>query len=345
LPSSTTHHPSLCQSENPSEASKFSAQAFEVLGDFAIAQSFNEELFGSPFGRAMRKYALAIITSESDALSPNVCFADPIKVGPITPIHENSWNDADTVTISICNKWIHIIDRSLTIWNLLRRMGPLFVTRTETFLPRDFDEMWRDADQVLWKAAADWDRPNQPGRLATEFGLVDPADPRRPTFTEDIFRLLEAELAKQEKAAMPSVVPTPQPFVGSIPVTPSSKSTVQSGHAYLVASKEVHPRTKVKTRSTPTVDAGTEEDDPSARENVEDEEPILPIALPAEYKLGKRHLKVCTIFKNVDLLRTDDSQIFQRILDDGTGNTDENNTKKGQLKWHDFEKVDHPLFG
>jgi hypothetical protein len=54
---------------------------------------------------------------------------------------------------------------------------------------------------------------------------------------------------------------------------------------------------------------------------------------------------VCTIFKNVDLLRTDDSQIFQRILDDGTGNTDENNTKKGQLKWHDFEKVDHPLFG
>lgn len=291
MSSRTIHHPSLFQSENPSEASKFSAEAFEVLGDFAIAQSFDEELFGSPFGRAMRKYALAINTSESDALSPQVCFADPIKVGPITPIHENAWNDADTVTISICNKWLHIVDRSLTIWNLLRRMGPLFVTRTETFLPQDFDEMWRDADQVLWKAAADWDRPNQSGQLATEFGLVDPADPRRPTFTEDIFELLEAELAKQERA---TIVPTPQSFVDSIPVTPSAKSTAQSGHAYLAASKDVQPRTKVKTRSTPTMDAGTEEDDPSAGENVEDEEP-LPIALPAEYKLGKRHLKVGTI--------------------------------------------------
>jgi hypothetical protein len=266
-----------------------------VLGDFAIAQSFNEELFGSPFGRAMRKYALTINTSESDALSTHGCFVDPIKIGPITPIHENSWNDADTVTISICNKWLHIIDRSLTIWTLLRRMGPLFVTRTETFLPRDFDEMWRDADQVLWEAAKSWDRPNEPGRLATEFGLVDPADPRRPTFTEDIFRLLEAELANQRMAAMPSVIPTPQPFVGSIPVAPSAESIAQSGHAYLAANKEAQPKKKMKTRSAPAIDTETEEDDPSAGENVEVEE-ALPVALPTEYKLGKRYLKVCTTF-------------------------------------------------
>ncbi|KIM92385.1 hypothetical protein PILCRDRAFT_428 [Piloderma croceum F 1598] len=115
--------------------------------------------------------------------------------------------------------------------------------------------------KVLWKAAADWDRPNRPRRLATEFGLVDPADPRRPTFTEDIFRLLHAELAKQERAAMPSVVPTPQLLGDSILITLSTESTAQSGHVYLAARKEVQPRTKVKTRSAPSMDARTEEDE------------------------------------------------------------------------------------
>jgi hypothetical protein len=124
---------------------------------------------------------------------------------------------------------------------------------------------------------------------------VDPADPRRPTFTEDIFKLLEAELANQKTAALPSVIPTPHPFVSSTPVAPSAESTAQSGHAYLTANKEAQPKKKMKTRSAPAENTETKKDDPSAGETVEVEE-ALPIALPTEYKLGRRYLKVCTTF-------------------------------------------------
>jgi hypothetical protein len=80
------------------------------------------------------------------------------------------------------------------------------------------------------------------------------------------------------------------------------------------------------------VDVETEGDDPSG-ETVEDQEP-LPIALLTEYTLSKRHLSrasKCVPFISADLLRTDGSQVFQRVLDDGRDNADEDN-KKGQLK-------------
>ena len=165
---------------------------------------------------------------------------DPIKIRHITPIYKNCWNDADTVSPFVmggfmsfttpllyrtyCGTW------ALCSWPIQKLSYLETSMRCGVMLTKSFGKLWK---------------------AGIEFGLVDPADPRQPTFTKDIFKLLEAEIASQKMAAWPSVIPTLQPLISSTPVAPSSKSVMQSGYVYLMASREMQPKKKNENSEHP----------------------------------------------------------------------------------------------
>jgi len=140
----------------------------------------------------------------------------------------------------------------------------------------------------LWDVAKNFDRQDDPGRVAKEFGLIDPNDPEKPTYTNDVFKLLEA---RSQTAAISPVAPKPSPFVDGFPVATLNDSTVKSGHAFVSESEYSKPKEKPKTRGTAISD--TAED--GVEEGIDDDEEdsqSFPDVLPAQFKLGKRLMKV-----------------------------------------------------
>jgi hypothetical protein len=142
----------------------------------------------------------------------------------------------------------------------------------------------------MWEAAKGLDNPRQQGRVAKVFGLVDPHDGNRPTFTEYIFKSLEPSKHRIEASSTPAPAPPPPTYVESIPTTTPPESAAKSGHAYLNEIHESRPKSKKKTKGIATLDNPNEEPEPDdiELEGLES----FPVALPTYFKLGKRLLKV-----------------------------------------------------
>ena len=255
-----------------------------------IVHEFNTQVFGSSFGKELRLHAFSITNKPEFAAEK--CFADPEK-NLSSFLHHHFWSDARDVTTLFCNSWVDLNYKALSVLQPLSRALIAFESGDRSFVA-DFDEMWRQADQFLWKSAKSLDRPDEPGGVAKRLGLVDPDDPERPTYTNDILKLLDTLRARRQARSIAVTPATPRPSVGLIPVATSTDSSVRSGHAFLAESKDSKPKKKAKTHGIATVDepAVTEE---VTDENDDDEEnQCFPEVLPLHFKLGKRLMKVFT---------------------------------------------------
>lgn len=166
------------------------------------------------------------------------------------------------------------------------------------------DIMWIEVDAAMMAMASTLDRDgaDNKGRVAKAFGLLNPKDPNRPMTNKYLFRsyIPQEEMPRFEEVVEEVVTPTSvtSPSLGrdapSIPVAAPSETMAKSGHAYVseMVKEAGLSKEKVKTRKGPSVgvvaanDPGEDELDEAERLE------SLPDVLPAQYKLGKKVMKV-----------------------------------------------------
>jgi hypothetical protein len=245
----------------------------------------------SPFVQELLKYVHALDKSGFDQpdFLPQTCFMNPVNFDWKTDGRlDKEWGNAGEVMFFMGQAWSRVM-RSLSMmdaWRLGHSMGDSLM------VPLTIDATWFATDQFLWEAAKKLDRPGQPGRVAKEFGLINPNDPNRPTFTEFIFQSLDPRNTKTEAAKKPD--PAPSPYEETIPMAAPTDSVARSGHAFLSEKQNSIPKDKAKTRGK---DGMTER---VVTENPEDDgdndQSSLPDSLPTGFKMGKKALKARVSF-------------------------------------------------
>ena len=127
-------HFCLVKTEDPSQASKFSQEAFDAIRDIAIgtcvslfsahmdltiakkkkAQEFHAQVYDSPFRQQLCKYAHSFDTLEHNKpdFLPQVAFMDPAKIQPLRTHLTAHWGDASTIIKHCSQSWV------LTTWSL-----------------------------------------------------------------------------------------------------------------------------------------------------------------------------------------------------------------------------------
>ncbi|KAJ7084171.1 hypothetical protein C8R43DRAFT_318962 [Mycena crocata] len=306
-------------SEDPSQAKNFSAAVFDAMGDVAATNEFVSQFADTPFGNRLTEYAAALESTATDVkgMRSIIYFMDPQK---LSRAKVEYWDKAGEVNRSIREMqeaW------STKVWEL--SVDPLLQWVEDTQGPNGlhesmviplplFNNMWAGVDTYLWARAKSLERPGEQGRVAREFGLFDPADPKRPMASEYLLRSLDPEMGVPVKAQT-----TPAPYVQNIPVAGPGDSIVKSGYAYvssLLGGSGSKEKEKVKTRGTVVAEEEEEMDG-----DTEEAAPTLPEVLPTEFKIGKKVLK-----------------LFHRVLEPPEEEK-ENAPAKGQVRWGDFENA------
>ncbi|KAJ7222193.1 hypothetical protein GGX14DRAFT_388026 [Mycena pura] len=302
-------------SDNPVEANKFSAEVFDAMGDLAAAYDFIDQFDTTPFGNRLIQYASALEAQTVDhkQMRSIIYFMDPDKLPKAA---EEYWDRAGEVSRSIREMegvW------SREAWKMSVEPLLLFIQLQQG--PRGFDgsvviplplfnDMWGRVDDYLWNTAKKFDRKGEEGRVAKEFGLFNPADPKRPMASEFLLRSLDPELGLPMRPKT-----TPAPYVQNIPVAGPGDSIVQSGYTYVTGLfSGTAPKEKVKTRGEASAEEAPEDEEAEERR-------VLPEVLPSEFKIGKKVLK-----------------LFHRILEPPEDEK-EDAPKKGQVRWGDFENA------
>ncbi|KAJ6591621.1 hypothetical protein DFH09DRAFT_1137538 [Mycena vulgaris] len=292
----------------PLEANKFSAEAFNEIGDYAIIHEFRVELSDSPFGQQLQKYAAL---KEASRLSdPNFeAEASFVNVAQL-PAEERIPHDFSTACVlsrAIASRWLNVITQQ----SMREFMPQMFLC-----IPSAVDAMWQNTDRNLWAMSKILDKRGS-SRVAKRFGLIDPYDPDRPTFTG--FISSRRNLSRVQLRIQPATTPAPARAAPLIPVAGPRDTGVQSGHAYVVEKKGSAPKEKKKTKAALQSIAPDPEED-----NIDGvPEPEYPDVLPVEFKIGKKVMK-----------------IFHRILEDDPDDDSTNpDQKKGQVRWGDFERA------
>ncbi|KAF7353780.1 Regulation of transcription from pol ii promoter-related protein [Mycena venus] len=307
-----------CLDQDPTEAKKFSNEAFQELGDLATAHEFKAQMIDSAFGQRLMEFAESKDKQclEDPNFLPNATFIDPSKIHWVER-NSNDWSYARTVCRAVGNSWLVTTNRM--------SMGPFFVlclpsSPGQERLPFVFDEGWRTIDTALWEFSRALDRSNDKGTVAKKFGLFDPTDPERPTCMKALYkqvRVLSERLRPQSAPVSQSSANVPpaksQPIV-------ASPTVAASGHAYLSNTQHLRAKEKVKTRGGAPVEVPVDIDVADEEEGEE----ILPDFLPQDFKIGKKLLKVFhRILQAPDLPETDNDQ----------------GPRLGQIRWAEFERA------
>lgn len=190
-------------------------------------------------------------------------------------------HDFSTVCVlgrAVAEKWLDIVTQQ-SMWN--------FMPQIFLHTPSVVDAMWQHTDRNLWSAAKMLDKRGSPGAVAKRFGLVNPDDHNKVTFTGFLSNLRNPPAAPL--LVQPATKPTSAYTAPSIPVAGPTGTGVQSGHAYAAQNKATLPKEKIKKKATQpdsvTLDAEKEE---------EIDEPDYPDVLPVEFKIGKKVMKANT---------------------------------------------------
>ncbi|KAJ7091324.1 hypothetical protein B0H15DRAFT_835479 [Mycena belliarum] len=296
--------------EYPEEANKFSAEAFNEIGDYAIIHEFRAELCDSPFGQQLQKYAATkeATTARDPDFQAEASFVDIAKL----PAEERIPHDFSTACVlsrAIVSRWLGIITQQ-SMWN--------FMPQIFLFIPNVVDAMWQNTDRNLWAAAKMLDKPGSSGAVAKRFGLINPDDPSRPTFQGFLSNLRNPP--RVPLLLKPATTPAPVRTAPPLSVPGERDTSVQSGHAYVAENINTLPKEKIKTKAARVESAVSEE---IGEEDDEAPEPEYPDVLPIEFKIGKKVMK-----------------IFHRILeDDPKDDSTDSGQKKGQVRWGDFERA------
>ncbi|EIM87872.1 uncharacterized protein STEHIDRAFT_138418, partial [Stereum hirsutum FP-91666 SS1] len=314
--------------EDPSSASRFNAEAFDEMGDFAVLSEFVTNAWQSAFGQNLTSRVMPLLASSPAALMSMPAFADQIFwIRPDAVKYEQDhraayqlpWGHVSKLTRAQMETWRR------PIWNNFS-IQQLAVMEQDPRVPPEMfnltcDHMWLEWDTFMWRLAQSMDKPDAPGAIAKRLGLFDPQSSDRLKFSKWFFPDLDP--TRGEVKLLPATTPAPprsRPYVETIPVATPTESTAKSGHAYASEAQGDGPKTKVKTRK-----ATTEAEAPAVVEPelVEDRMENLPDFLPPRWTLGKKIMK-----------------IFHRILevDEDTASVDASQ-QKGQIRWGDFERA------
>ncbi|KAJ7115916.1 hypothetical protein C8R44DRAFT_880319 [Mycena epipterygia] len=202
--------------QSPSEAKKFSAEAFNEIGDYAIIHEFRTELWISPFGQQLQEYAAS---KEATRLSdPNfegeASFVDVAKL----PAEERTAYDFSTACVlsrAIAYKWLEIVSQQSLRW---------FIPQITLLIPSAVDEMWQNTDRNLWAASKMLDKRGSAGAVAKRFGLINPDEPNRLTFAGFLFNLRNPPQVPFR--IQPATTPAPARTAPSIPVAGPRDPTI-----------------------------------------------------------------------------------------------------------------------
>ncbi|KAF8191564.1 hypothetical protein K438DRAFT_1590942 [Mycena galopus ATCC 62051] len=310
-----------CLGLDPNEATKFSTEAYQELGDIAIVDEFRLQMYESAFGQRLVQFAKSKDQHcrEDPSFLPNTTFMDPAKLLWLER-NSNDWTYARTISRSVGNSWLDVTN-GIIMSGFFMRCIPWPSSPEREILPFMLDGMWFTVDSILWKCSTEFDRKGCMGTVGKKFGLFHPADPDRPSAMKVILQKVGAFLSERGQLRIePNEIPRPP--AASTPTQAAVKPTVAaSGHAYVSETQHLRAKEKAKTRGTAVQVAETDTD---AMSTVEEEE-ILPEVLPNDFKLGKKILKV-----------------FHRILqapDMPEANESDDGPKMGQIRWGDFERA------
>ncbi|VDB83236.1 unnamed protein product [Peniophora sp. CBMAI 1063] len=324
---------------------RFSAEAYEFMGDFAIVQEFIANVYDSPWGETLRKHAEIIMSQCPDQeIVKRLAF---MQLGPDSPSPVRArykYGKASSVSEDQLVRWKEAREPDAIYF------GPEFGNKVNplNFWVRDpsyFDPLLLRIDATLWSSASKLDRPGQPGTVARLYGLLDPKDPKRPTSA----KRRQQKLLQQDPAPQTTPAPAARVYEPTIPIAvPGAKDdAIVSGHSYTAEVKFESP-SKVKKKKkkgkaaskasgtelsvdniTPLLETTTIEQEPSLAEADQSQQVNLddaPDALPIKFVLPRKMAK-----------------IIHRLLD---GRYDDDFTKedagapaKGEVRWQDFEKV------
>jgi hypothetical protein len=262
----------------------------------------------SPFGHTLHAYALDL--QARGTTPPGVTAAVSSVAAQYLPRRNrnfmNRWGDASTVMDRFAGRMHDFLSTPGGQGHLAALVSPIHrlgedcwtgLDRVDVPLAIKHDQLWALWDEAAWKAARELDWQDTPGRVAREFGLVDPKDPNRP-------RLMSSMLRHQESAQR-LLVPAPpeeKPYVETVPVAHPSERVTQSGHAFAAKTEGGRAKLKPKTKSNQAaplnpdikegdVDTLTVEIDEMAL--AEDSFEALPSRLPSTFHVPRKIAKVC----------------------------------------------------
>ncbi|KAG8947249.1 hypothetical protein FRC00_009195 [Tulasnella sp. 408] len=272
--------------QNPKEAEKFTAEAYDTIGDYAIAVEFTDGFTQSSFGQDLTTLVKeAIQDGSSKSWFPFLSGMDQEKVTEVDDEpHVNRFGSVESFVKVQALEWLSVcfaIDAKLAV--------TLMVT-TDTWGWMEYDILWRTVDQILWQEAENLQCA--PGRLAKLFGLFDPLDKNRPTAGEAFLRELSRLIDVADELFRPEIVPD-QPFVSSIPV-----ATPQDSVAKAPERGSFEPKVKVKKKKAKAGQSTESPPPPPPQaqpvEIPEEDEPDenIPELLPKNWKLNKRTVDV-----------------------------------------------------
>lgn len=252
---------------------------------FHLVYEFQSQMEQSPFGQRLMEFAKS---KDADRLK-DPHFITETSVMDITKFvwsdkSPYDWSNACLVTRSVGDTWLHSTSQQ-TMWGFFPSI------LSQALDPMAFDQMWDRTDRKLWAAARMYDRSGEPGAVARRFGLINPDDPDKPTFCGYMFKSLDPASGVKLVA---STTPAPlrnaeQP---SIPVAGPQDSAVKSGHAYLAEKESTKLKGKFKTRG---VDGISEVVATNQEQVVVEPEVELPEAMPSDFKIGKKVMKVSIV--------------------------------------------------
>jgi hypothetical protein len=265
---------------------------------FPIVHEFLQQAMTSAFAQKLQETVVAVDMSnclKHPEFLKETTFMDPRKYRQ-APHHRRAiWGYTQAVTDSISTSWVDVISK-LSLF-------PLGVSEKQlkNLSLAHFDEMWLTFDTTFWALSGQLDRPGEAGTVAKHFGLFNPADPGRPTLAKSLVKHPNPVRPKQVQVECTSVPVAPL----AVPLNPEQNATerAKSGHSYISETQELRNKGKVKTRKAPET-GHAEAIPPPARNLFEDEEDAInfPDALPTEFKLGKKVMKVCFCLSSQILL-------------------------------------------
>ncbi|KAJ6577852.1 hypothetical protein B0H19DRAFT_932770 [Mycena capillaripes] len=306
-----------CLDQNPTEAAKFSNEAYQELGDIAIVDEFRAQIFDSAFGQRLVRFAESKDEQclQDPSFLPNATFVDPSKLQWLGR-NSNDWAYARTINRSLGGTWLATTNQT-SMADFFIQCIPWPSSPEREKLPFVFDEGWRRVDIALWELSKALDRRGEKGTVATKFGLFDPADPERPSCIKGLVKQVALTYISQLLKSQPGLRGS-QSSPEKIPLPVPEPTAAASGHAFVTDTQYTRAKEKVKTRGTAAPEV------PTAAGEEEEEEEILPDVLPNDFKLGKKVLKV-----------------FHRILQapDLPDTNDDQGPRLGQIRWAEFERA------
>ncbi|VDB95105.1 unnamed protein product [Peniophora sp. CBMAI 1063] len=326
----------------PSAARRFGADAYEAIGNYAVADDVFNNMYYSPWGIQFKQYADSMLAKSTDGkIMARLGFMKPDPRITRLPKAE-LWN-----RFGVASQYADILQ---SCWMEKRPYGgqrlhggPEGFFIDEDIKPEKFDRLLLRMDRQLWEAALSLDPPGQRGSVARILGLYDPNDPERPSVTRRLEAIKERERARLEArlAAKEAAKPLGT-FEETIPVAvPGIKDEAAvPGHAYAAEAEAVvgaktksKKKKKGKSKAGKTAVSEATEKAPTDADNVADDlssmtlDPdAFPDYLPAKFVLPRKMAKV-----------------FHRLLDgrydDASDKSEEEAPMKGEVQWKDFEKV------